>query len=29
MLDGSGPDGVRALSAELAEGVRRGAGVPS
>jgi tryptophan synthase alpha chain len=29
MLDGSGPEGVRALSAELAEGVRRGAGVPS
>jgi tryptophan synthase alpha chain len=29
MIDGSGPDGVRALSAELAEGVRRGAGVPS
>jgi tryptophan synthase alpha chain len=29
MLDGSGPDGVRALSAELAEGVRRGARVPS
>ncbi len=29
MIDGSGPDGVRALSAELAEGVRPGAGVPS
>ena len=29
MLDGSGPDGVRALSAELAEGVRRRAGVPT
>ncbi len=29
LLDGAGPDGVRALSAELAEGVRRGAGVPS
>ena len=29
MLDGSGPEGVRALSAELAAGVRRGAGVPS
>ncbi|PWW24639.1 tryptophan synthase alpha chain [Geodermatophilus normandii] len=29
MLDGRGPEGVRALSAELAEGVRRGAGVPS
>ena len=27
MLDGSGPDGVRALSAELAQGVRRRAGV--
>ncbi|MGY1702021.1 tryptophan synthase subunit alpha [Geodermatophilus sp. SYSU D00766] len=29
VLDGRGPEGVRALSAELAEGVRRGAGVPS
>jgi tryptophan synthase alpha chain len=29
MLDGSGPDGVRALSAELADGVRRGARVRS
>ena len=29
VLDGRGPDGVRALSVELAEGVRRGAGVPS
>ncbi|MEX5720160.1 tryptophan synthase subunit alpha [Geodermatophilus maliterrae] len=29
VLDGAGPDGVRALSAELAEGVRRRAGVPS
>jgi tryptophan synthase alpha chain len=29
MLDGRGAPGVRALSEELAEGVRRGAGVPS
>jgi tryptophan synthase alpha chain len=28
LLDGRGPDGVRALSAELADGVRRGTGVP-